>query len=224
MILNSWRFERALSHRMFEDLWKGKISLRDLGTRIVPDPYVPDSWWDRLALHIGHAPLRTQHAAFLRESTDNMEEWKQPWDPVTKSDFLGRMCPECGDQWYKNYVVGDRRFYFQPWMQALLRCASLPGDGRRTVSFGQRHSGLKNLEELKPDYVQEIPQDPYGKGPLRMVRKEDGIIIYSVWKDGVDNGGNLDRLYTNKDGTDFGFQLWDVEQRKPIKRPANKEN
>ncbi len=220
LILKSYRLERALTHRMFAALCEGKNSLKDLGTRLFPDPYIPDSWWDRFAMYFGHAPLRNQHAAFLRESTNKIEEWRKPWDPVKspRLSSFGRICPEVGDKWYANFVVGDYFNVVQPRDQAILRCASLALAAERYRL--EKGTWPKSLDALVPGYIKEVPADPFGKGPLRMVRKEDSIIIYSAWTDGVDNGGNMNRSVPINASADYGFQLWDVAQRNPIENPA----
>jgi hypothetical protein len=76
-----------------------------------------------------------------------------------------------------------------------------------------------SLADLKPAYIGEIPSDPFASGPMRLVRKDDSIIVYSVWQDGRDDGGNLDRAMRGDEGTDMGLQLWDAETRKTMLGP-----
>jgi hypothetical protein len=47
----------------------------------------------------------------------------------------------------------------------------------------------KRLEELTPEILQEAPVDPFGDRPLIYRRQGDEFIVYSVGKDGRDNGG-----------------------------------
>lgn len=45
------------------------------------------------------------------------------------------------------------------------------------------------LGELVPKYLDEIPTDPFDGKPIRMVKKNNQWIIYSVGPNGVDDGG-----------------------------------
>ncbi len=75
-----------------------------------------------------------------------------------------------------------------------------------------------NLADMVPEFLQEIPTDPFDGTPLKMVKVTDGVIVYSVGPDGVDDGGKLDRKSPITPGTDIGFQLWDKAKRR---RPAS---
>jgi hypothetical protein len=77
------------------------------------------------------------------------------------------------------------------------------------------------LDDLAPKLLKKVPLDPYDGKPLRYVRVADGVIVYSVGADGIDNGGNIDRTNPVAPGTDIGFQLWDVKHRRqPAKAPV----
>jgi hypothetical protein len=45
------------------------------------------------------------------------------------------------------------------------------------------------LEQLVPDFLPQLPLDPYDGRTLRYVVQEDRYLLYSVGRDGVDNGG-----------------------------------
>jgi hypothetical protein len=76
------------------------------------------------------------------------------------------------------------------------------------------------LEALKEaGYLREMPTDLYDAQPLRLRRLEDGLVIYSVGSDGEDNGGRLDFRKPTAAGTDIGFRLWDVAQRRQPPAP-----
>jgi hypothetical protein len=79
----------------------------------------------------------------------------------------------------------------------------------------------ESLEQLRPAYLSEVPLDAYDGKPLRYKRLADGVIAYSVGPDGTDDGGRLDREMPTKPGTDLGYQLWDVPQRRQKPRPAS---
>ncbi len=47
----------------------------------------------------------------------------------------------------------------------------------------------KSLTDLQPDYLKEIPLDPYTGQALLFRQLPDGVVIYSVGVNGVDDGG-----------------------------------
>ncbi|HYW79334.1 MAG TPA: hypothetical protein VE890_07130, partial [Thermoguttaceae bacterium] len=45
------------------------------------------------------------------------------------------------------------------------------------------------LADLMPDYLSEVPEDPFSSSPLIYRRAGDEYVLYSVGKDGIDDGG-----------------------------------
>jgi hypothetical protein len=81
-----------------------------------------------------------------------------------------------------------------------------------------------SLDALVPSSLPALPKDPYDGKPLRWRRLADGVVIYAVGPDGQDDGGKLDRTKPGAVGTDVGFRLWDVAQRrKPPQTSETKE-
>jgi hypothetical protein len=70
-----------------------------------------------------------------------------------------------------------------------------------------------SLDKLCPQFLTEVPLDPFNGEPLRYRCVEHGIVIYSVSSDGVDNNGNLDREHPNSPGVDIGVRLLNVDKR-----------
>ena len=66
------------------------------------------------------------------------------------------------------------------------------------------HEGL-----IKAEYT-----DPYDGKPLRWKRTPTGLIVYSIGKDKIDDGGKLNRDNPTETGADIGFELWDVTRRR----------
>ena len=60
----------------------------------------------------------------------------------------------------------------------------------------------EKLADLVPDYLSEVPRDPYSGKPLVYRRNAKGYVLYSVGPDGHDNGGQPG-LYDIKPGTDM---------------------
>lgn len=46
-----------------------------------------------------------------------------------------------------------------------------------------------SLDELVPQYLRSVPEDPFDGHPIRFKLLEKGYVIYSVGRDGVDDGG-----------------------------------
>jgi hypothetical protein len=63
-----------------------------------------------------------------------------------------------------------------------------------------------------------IPFDPFTGKELRLGKFDQGIVIYSVGPDGIDNGGKIERSLTAP-GTDVGIRLWDVQYRRQPAKP-----
>ncbi len=47
----------------------------------------------------------------------------------------------------------------------------------------------EKLEELVPQYLEQVPIDPFDNQPIRYQRTQPGYLLYSVDTDGQDNGG-----------------------------------
>jgi len=97
--------------------------------------------------------------------------------------------------------------------RAELRCAIVALAAER---FRRRHQRWpQRLEELVPDFLAQVPADPFDGAPLRLRRLPDGLVIYSVGPDGHDDDGDVQGLPDqSKNGKDVGFRLWDVGRRR----------
>jgi hypothetical protein len=68
---------------------------------------------------------------------------------------------------------------------------------------------------VKEGQLDAIPADPFDGQPLRYRRTTDGIVVYSIGFDLIDNQGNIDRERNYLDpGLDIGFRLWNVDRRR----------
>jgi hypothetical protein len=94
------------------------------------------------------------------------------------------------------------------------------------------------LEELQPKFIKDLPKDPFNDQPLKLKKEKDGICIYSVGENEIDDAGDVTnrslndpRYYggtagsNNNLGTtqnfqakDRGIRLWDPAARR--KAPA----
>ena len=82
----------------------------------------------------------------------------------------------------------------------------------------------KDLQELVPTYLPEVPIDPFDGKPTKFAQREDGIVIYSVDKDGQDNGGDIHKKSPEDDNPkDLGIRLWNPDHRRLAPLPKKKE-
>ncbi|HEY7310474.1 MAG TPA: hypothetical protein VH643_14005 [Gemmataceae bacterium] len=80
------------------------------------------------------------------------------------------------------------------------------------------------IDKLCPKYMDTVPLDPFDGKPLRYRRVQDGVVIYSVDDDGVDNHGNIGPDPNDSEfDVDIGFRLWDVTKRCQPPRPKPPE-
>ncbi|MBU0716633.1 MAG: hypothetical protein KJ749_00150 [Planctomycetes bacterium] len=67
-----------------------------------------------------------------------------------------------------------------------------------------------SLDELVPDYIDAIPEDPFDGAPLRFAALENGIVIYALGENLTDDGGVITKTARP---LDVGFRLLRVEYR-----------
>ncbi|MBI3410696.1 MAG: hypothetical protein HY040_20355 [Planctomycetes bacterium] len=104
--------------------------------------------------------------------------------------------------------------------QAHLRCAMVAIAAER---YRQRYEHWpKSLDDLvSANYLDAVPDDPFAAGRIKLKRRVDGITIYSVGFDGVDNDGNIDHDRSFRDpGLDLGFRLWNINARRQAPLPT----
>jgi serine/threonine protein kinase len=70
-----------------------------------------------------------------------------------------------------------------------------------------------SLSELVGQGLRAVPADPYDGQPLRYRRLADGVVVYAVGPDRVDDGGVLDYKDPERLGGDVGVRLWNVARR-----------
>jgi hypothetical protein len=116
-------------------------------------------------------------------------------------------------------IYWPARVLSQPWIattelcffhQAVQDClaAALAAERYRLASGEWPDS----LEALVPLYMTGVPNDPFDGEPIRYLRTDAGITIYSIGRDGVDDGGELD-VPRGERAPDQGFRLLDPQLR-----------
>jgi hypothetical protein len=102
--------------------------------------------------------------------------------------------------------------------QVQLRCASATMAAERyRLAKGRWPQAWDEL--ITAGLLHGKPIDVYDSKPLRMRRVDDGLVIYSVGPDGIDNGGQVRREPLARLPADIGFRLWDVDKRRQPAAP-----
>ncbi|HYG74047.1 MAG TPA: hypothetical protein VEK08_03495 [Planctomycetota bacterium] len=73
-----------------------------------------------------------------------------------------------------------------------------------------------SLEALTPEYLAEIPNDPFDEQPLRYAPAADGVVLYSVGDDLVDDKG----VFRDYQGGDIIFRIGNVPDA-PVTTPVS---
>ncbi len=70
-----------------------------------------------------------------------------------------------------------------------------------------------SLDALVPEYLDAVPVDPFDGKPLRLATTEKGIVIYSVFDNLIDDGGDVAQTEKRARTPDIGFRLARPEHR-----------
>jgi len=68
------------------------------------------------------------------------------------------------------------------------------------------------LEEVVPEFLPQVPTDPFDGEPLRYVVADDGYLVYSVGPDATDHGGQGDETGQ----PDLVFRVQRPAEAKPV--------
>jgi hypothetical protein len=221
------RGERAEFHQFFDSLIQGKTTWMQTATNLRVRVGVDDYLWNYLpTLLIKDYPqhLRRRNelvAASRLPMPEQLERFKVPEKKVERwnrywtalAEVLPLLPPDltnvCGIQLRGQALL--------PAAEAGLACE------RFRIKHQRWPDSLAELVNAK--LLDDIPLDPFDGQPLRFKRVKDGIAIYSVGYDNVDDGGVIDRKRPLADGVDVGFHLWDPKHRRqPPWPPVALEN
>jgi hypothetical protein len=205
------RAERALAHRMMDAIEKGQLDLEQSvegrkGSNVTA--------WGRVQGFFLVPWVRHSHAVYLGMATRPVEVARRPLPEWRAEVVSGMARPKDKDAPLAEVLASSVWKILEAVQrkQAVVRCAATALAAERF----RREKGRwpERLAELTPAYLKEVPADPYDGAPLRTKRTEDGLIVYSIGQDGIDNQGELDRKKPTREGADLGFRLWDVNRRR----------
>ncbi len=215
MLLSLARGERASMHWLMTAIEVGDFKLSELLVVMAksqgetPDPAVIEATEARLI-----PSVRASHAWLLRHLTEFVEIAKLPvheqLDRVQGWPGAVKAAPDVA---HLMAIDGPKLIAANQRHQARLRCATVAVAAER---FRLQHNRWpEKLADLSPKLLKQILLDPYDGQPLRLRHLPDGIVVYAVGPDGMDDNGNLDRANPDRAGSDLGFRLWDHEKRRP---------
>jgi hypothetical protein len=157
-----------------------------------------------------HLPVRTtaDQASLLRGMNKLVEAAKLPIDQQAAAfEHAVEEWQDRGGSPLLQRKWVDRSLSAHLRVQANMRAAVAALAAERfRLKHAQWPASLDTL--VKAGLLKTVPLDPYHGEPLRLKRLPDGLIIYSVGQDRIDNGGIINRRAEAPDGTDLGFRLW----------------
>jgi hypothetical protein len=218
------RGERAMVDGFLENVQKGEVSFRELGnfmaiSRTMGAGGQGLAVQERLQALRVMLTIRAQRAEALHYMNQLVEAAKLPPEQqLSKLHEMESMNPKklplmirlLGPPGFKLAQKANR-------IRAQLRCTAVALAAERYRQAGGRWP--QTLGELVPEYIAGVPLDPFNGQPLKLGKHDQGIVIYSVGLDGVDNGGAIN---AQNPGSDLGFRLWNVSHRRQPARPLKR--
>ena len=212
------RGERAIVHSLFTLLERGDVTMSEVAGG-------PATWEERAFGFLIRDGFRAEHPRYLDIMTHYVEATRlHPVEQenlekiltlqvaeLPRSAFPSRMFLKA----YKKMTEASRRRH-----SSVRAMATLLAVERYRLARGSWPDGL---EQLVPEFLDSIPTDPANGDPIRYSRLPDGVVVYSISEDRLDNGGNIDCPNPSAPGCDAGFRLWDVRLRRAPAGPADAE-
>lgn len=165
---------------------------------------------DRLWLSWYGAP-KNRHSVRLETMSRALEIRKQPWPELFRSlDQIQKDLSLQDDVWLEDdkelqfypfmekftsshprvlfWIRSHRRFLKSSLETSILSSCTKIGIGAERF-FRKNGRYPDDLTQLVPDFLEQVPEDPFGMGPLIYLPEENGFAVYSVGENGVDDGG-----------------------------------
>jgi hypothetical protein len=212
----AYRGERAGLHELFVDVEKGEIAVSELSG-------AAPAWQEELLGWHLRDKIRAAHPVFLDFMTRVLATAQLPpqeqeaAEQVLAAAIRTQVREKNGALLHLVPAfpkIGSASRHKLAWLRSLVVALA-------AERYRHAHGAWPaTLALLTPEYLSEVPADPYDGLPLRYRRQDDHVVIYSVGPDRQDDGGNLDRTADPGPGADVGCRLWDVAQRHRTPRHA----
>lgn len=208
------RGERAMFHRAWDNIAKGKVSLDEQSGEIKRLNRGFLGWlFRRYRLSAEDAGYLADMTGLYRATDLSSEDRPQAFDDVVDQ------ARQSGRALIHYLPAAGRVQEAENRWRARNRCILvLLAAERYRIEVGRLPD---IIAALVPKYLSDPPTDPYNGEPLLFRREPDRFIVYSVGPDLSDDGGTFDRENPIAPGTDVGVTLWDVSKRRqpPPKEP-----
>jgi len=218
--LQAMRGERGLSDAMFGALRRGKVKVSALGLSAGGGISLEDRFVDAFPGTI----LRGQ-PRLLRLMNQAVDAARLPSEQQGLAfEQLDKAAHASGTPLVRRFMQDvQKRSLASRRAQANLRCAMVGIAAERyRVDRGQWPASLDEL--AKDGWIAAVPLDPCDGQPLRYKLVADGVLIWSVGLDGVDDGGRVNRDSWTAPGGDLGFRLWNVGFRRQAPLPPQPDD
>ena len=163
-------------------------------------------------LKLTKEPVSTQLPRALDLDAHNSKEaWAQ--SPVAKSLIKGPyQFPDNSGRSYFVWLVESNQIHVNDCETVITACA--------VERYRMAHGTWPiNLEVLVPSFLKAVPLDPGDGQFIRYRPIENGVVIYGIDIDAVDNQGRLRReLSSGASGFDRGVELWNPDVRPNSRR------
>jgi hypothetical protein len=222
--LTGIRGERACLNEMLQNIQDGTISfaeywrLANSVTGFVPPSSSSSNYGipvlNSLRMYVN---IRNERAQMLHYVNQVVEASKLPtWEQAEAIDAQDKLLLHEPGFWVALCPAVQKVLQADLRTKAILRTAYTALAMERFHLANGRWPG--KLDELVPQYLSNVPVDPYDGAPLRMSRKGSAVIVYSISQDKVDQGGVLLANPTSA-GSDIGFILQDPTRRRQPGKP-----
>jgi hypothetical protein len=213
------RGERAMCHAVFNAVENGDVSLDRLAD-------AKWSWLDHALISIVRMDTREDHILMLSLMKCAIANARLPMHEQREAEAqLDQEIKAARDLSRRPLLTGllmppmTKRGESSRRTHASIRCMTVALAAERYRR--ERGAWPDMIEKLCPKYLTAPPLDPFDGQPLRYHRLDDGVVIYSVGPDTIDDGGDLDPEHPNQPGVDIGVRLWDAAKRRqpPREKP-----
>jgi hypothetical protein len=218
--LYGFRGERAGLDHLMANLQNGTVTVTEV---VGPNGLglTPGEALEVTLLTSASSSRKYQRATMLRLMTQMVEMAKLPPEQQMKRN--AQLTNEVRDQrlLVRLFVPALQRISQQGNQinLAQLRCTiAATAAERYRRAHGRWPASLDAL--VAEGLLKQVPTDPNDGAPLRYRLRDDRVILYSVGMDLEDNGGTFDGKGGYTKGTDVGFTLWNVSQRRLLPLPA----
>ena len=222
----AWRAERASINELFIALENGSVTLEDLLSHDIPNgdwylyQWLRWTYWYRVP---------RDQATYLRWMSRWLEEvMSRPveerlaaakaLEQSLQSDLQVAAAPV--SSMMLRYTTSTRAMVPQVQTVALNRCAAVAVACER---FRQKHQRWpQQLDELTPQFLAQLPVDPFTGQPLQMTQTADGLVIHSTVQqlEGLRRPEHPREAAGLPEGVLVGFRLWNPERRRQPPLPA----